>query len=307
MASKTLKVLSCGSQACPKQERLVFNYGYGLWGISEPSKIQGNSEKNTKKYIEWKDSLVIWNEWTDTYTWEEVSRHWNFYGQKVIEQTLQMQTQIISVLWFLGKEDISGAEVKKYRRTVRWESTPGMQNWECPRTSHSPEKLAQILVWTVFQNVLRPLTALGLILPHFEWGKVCSGFPSLNPHLFMCAKLTTCLSESWSLDHDGCLRSCPWGERHPCMDLTQDRVPNRNWMPWVGDLGLGHWLLCRHSNTVGQMADSSGSQEWARCPCNSHTPRPIQGRVCFSVSWDLSWAYVLLGSRMSGNVVKFLL
>ena len=64
------------------------------------------------------------------------------------------------------------------------------------------------------------------------------------------------------------------------------------------------WTLCRHRNTVGQMADSSGSQNVTRCPCNSHTPRPIQGRVCFSVSLDLSWAYVLLGS--TGWVEKML-
>ena len=50
------------------------------------------------------------------HTWEEVSGHWNFYGQKVTEQTLQIKTGYCYD--FLGKEDISGAEVKRYRGIV---------------------------------------------------------------------------------------------------------------------------------------------------------------------------------------------
>lgn len=41
---------------------------------------------------------------------------------------------------FLGKEDISGAEVKRYRRIVDYGSTPGEQDWERPRNITFPRE-----------------------------------------------------------------------------------------------------------------------------------------------------------------------
>ena len=96
-----------------------------------------------------------------------------------------------------------------------------------------------------------------------------------------------------------CPRSCPWGASAMCWPDTGQRSPTitecRRWGGTYWGSGMT-WMLCRHRNTVGQMTDSSGLQNVTRSPCNSYTPRPIQGSVCFSVSFDLSWPYVLLGS-----------
>ena len=48
-----------------------------------------------------------------------------------------------------------------------------------------------------------------------------------SAHNLMRAELMICLSESWSLDHDGCVLGAAPEERHPCVDLMQNRGPQQ--------------------------------------------------------------------------------
>lgn len=129
------------------------------------------------------------------------------------------------LLWFFRQ----GGHLRGWSQKIQEDSRLRKHSWGAGLGTSKKHHILQrswpqIAVWTVFQNVLRLLTALGRILPYFEWGHLFE-FPSLNPRLFMRAELRTCLFESWSLDHSGCVSGAAPGELHPCVDLTQDKGP----------------------------------------------------------------------------------
>lgn len=237
MASKTFKVLSCGSRACPKQERLVFNYGYGLWGIEwTPVRFKGNSEKIQRSILV--KVLVIWNKWTDTYTREEVSGHWNFYGQKVIEQTLQMQTQIIVMIFR------QGGHLRGWSQKIQEDSRLGKHSWGAglgtPKNIAFPREAGPRYLSGLCFRTSSGSWQHWVSFSHTLNGGVCSGsLPWIRTCSCVQSWRLVCLSHGLWITMD-VSQELPPGSITHVWTWRRTEVPNRNWMPWVGDF-LSLW------------------------------------------------------------------
>lgn len=137
------------------------------------------------------------------------------------------------LLWFFRQ----GGHLRGWSQKIQEDSRLGKPSWGAglgmPKEHHIPQRSwPQILVWTVSEHPQAldsaeshtPTLWMGVsIRVPFPESTLVSALESA--HNLMCAELMICLSESWSLDHDGCVLGAAPEERHPCVDLMQNRGP----------------------------------------------------------------------------------